>query len=95
MGYKIDKSVPPLEREIRYLLYDLCVDWGFCVPPQDAERISVQEQYTAEQFATDVLVADGMNPEYEKKWFKKISAKFVERLGSDEVLAATFADRVR
>jgi hypothetical protein len=95
LGFKIDKSVPPLEREIQYLLYDLCVDWGVCIPPHDAERISVQKQYTAEQFASDVLLAEGMNPEYERKWLKKISAKFVERFGCDEVSAATFVDRVK
>ena len=95
MGLKIDKSVPPLEREIEYLLYDLCVDWGFCIPSLDAERIATQTSYTAEKFAIDVLVAEGMNPEYERKWLKRISGKFVERFGSDEVSADTFVDRVR
>ena len=95
MGFKIDKDVPPLEREIHYLLYDLCVDWGFCIPPADADRIAVQDRITADQFAADVLTADGMNTEHEIKWLKKISAKFVERFGADQVSVATFVDKIR
>jgi len=35
MGFKVGRNVPPMQRELIYLLADLCVKWGFCIPPDD------------------------------------------------------------
>jgi hypothetical protein len=31
---------PSLEKMLGQLLTDLCVEWGFCIPPVDCERIA-------------------------------------------------------
>lgn len=35
----------------------------------------------AADFAEAVLVAEGMNPEYEAKWFRAIACEFTKRYG--------------
>ena len=93
MGFKVGKDVPPMERELVYLLYDLCVKWGFCIPPEDFEQISKMDYYHAEDFAEDVVKAEGM--EGYTSWTSRISERFKERFGSDEIDSETFVDRVR
>jgi hypothetical protein len=95
MGFKQNKNTPPMEREINYLLYDLCVYWGFCIPPIDADVISTTKHWSAKDFATAVVVAEGMDPECEYSWVKKISNRFCERFGSEEIYYQSFIDRVR
>ena len=95
MGIKQSKSTPPMEREIDYLLCDLCVNWGFCIPPVKAEEISRKSYWEAAEFAKEVVIAEGKNPEYEKQWVQKISNKFSERFGNEEIATATFVDRIR
>lgn len=72
-----------LNNEVEYLLYDLCVEWGFCIPPEDAKRIAQSANLNAEDFACQVLEAEGMNPEYEKQWKRKISNKFIAQIGNE------------
>lgn len=95
MGYKQKKNIPPMEREINYLLTDLCVKWGCCIPPDDWSEISKEEYYNSKSFAKDVVNAEGMDADYEKKWVRKISERFRERFGTDEIEKSTFVDRVR
>ncbi len=91
MGIKQPKDTPVMEREINYLLYDLCVDLGFCISPIKAEEISKRIHLTAEILANDVIEADGMKPEYEKKWMNKIANKFRERFGVEEIYKKSFS----
>jgi hypothetical protein len=93
MGFKVRKDVPPMERELIYLLYDLCVIWGFCLPYDDYNKISKKEYYRAIEFAQDVVKADGL--EGYSGWTNRIAERFRERFGTDEIAAATFVDRVR
>lgn len=84
-----------MERELRYLLYDLCVIWGFCIPPTDFERIAKQDQLDSEEFAKQVLIAEGMDPLEENEWYPKIAQRFIERFGSNQNSAKSFIDRIR
>lgn len=93
MGYKIPKETPPMERELKCLLGDLCVKWGFCIPPDDFEEISKQEYYHADDFALDVVEAEGRCGY--TSWVKKISRRFKERFGEVVIDTETFTDRVR
>ena len=95
MGFKQDKDTPPMEREINYLLYDLCVKWGFCISPANAEEISKKYHWSADEFAKAVVMAEGMNSEYEYSWVKKISNRFRERFGAEEISHKNFVDRIR
>jgi hypothetical protein len=70
------------ENDLRRLLGALCREWGFCIPPEAQDEIAGRSTITAEEFATAVLEAEGMNPELEKKWFQRITARFIEEFGS-------------
>lgn len=93
MGFKVGKGVPPMERELIYLLADLCVKWGFCIPPDDHDEISKKEHYSSIEFAQDVVKAEGM--EGYMKWVNRIAERFRERFATDEIDSSTFVDRVR
>ena len=83
MGMRRPKDFPPGERKLRYVLYDLCVKWGYCLPPNDQDRIAHFKEITAEEFAIEVLKADGFAPGQESELVRKIAAYFVEQVGSD------------
>ena len=95
MGFKFDEDTPPMEREVTCLLYDLCVKWGFCIPPDRAEEISKRSSLSDMEFASSVLEAEEMNPQYEPAWFRRIAERFRERFGAPEISSSTFVDRVR
>lgn len=60
-----------MEREINYLLADLCVKWGFCIPPNDQIEISKAAFYNSNDFAKDVVNAEGLDADYEKNGLEK------------------------
>ena len=93
MGFKVKKNTPPMERELIYLLGDLCVKWGFCIPPDDFSFISKKDRYHAIEFAQDVVDAEGLDGY--SKWINRIAERFKERFGTDEIDSSTFTDRVR
>lgn len=93
MGFKVPRDTPPMERELIYLLVDLCVKWGFCIPPDDFEQISKAEYYHADDFGLDVVRAEGM--EGYSSWTNKIAQRFRIRFGTDEIDSETFVDRIR
>lgn len=69
--------------KIEQLLDSLCLDLGFCIPPDDKKRIIDVKDWKADDFACQVIKAEGMNPDYEKQWRKKISIRFIEHLGAN------------
>ena len=83
MGVRPLKQGASLEERLSHLLYELCVDWGFCIPPADAQRIASMKILTADQFAHAVLTAEGFVAEHEKQWFRQIRQRFVDRFGQD------------
>jgi hypothetical protein len=85
LGLSTDKNLPPLEKDLTCLLYNLCVDWGFCLPPVEAQHIVRLKSVTSKGFAHEVLRAVGMNPEYEVQWVRRIAERFVQHFGSNEV----------
>lgn len=87
MGLNLDKNLPLLERKLRFFLYDLCVDWGFCIPPDDADRIATTQRISANEFAIEVVRAEGFSGIEGSDWVKKISQRFIEHFGTDELAA--------
>jgi hypothetical protein len=57
-----------VEKKLGHLLYEICVEWGFCLPPAD-------------EFATEVPMAEGFDPEYELSWHRRIGQRFRDRYG--------------
>lgn len=95
MGFKVPRDVPPMERELIYLLHDLCVKWGFCIPSDHFDVIVKKEFYHAEDFAMDVVKAEGMDAYPESDWVQRIAKRFIVRFGKNEIEVTTFTDRVR
>jgi hypothetical protein len=83
MGARPLKQDSSSEDRLSHLLYELCVDWGFCIPPADAQRIVSTKPLTADQFAYAVLTAEGFIPEYEKRWYEPIRQLFIDRFGQE------------
>ncbi|MBK9155031.1 MAG: hypothetical protein IPM25_12575 [Chloracidobacterium sp.] len=71
--------------ELQNLLSKICVDWGFCIPPEPFDEISSCRSITAGEFANAVLKAEGMNPDYEKEWFRKLKRRFIEEFEQESI----------
>jgi hypothetical protein len=50
------------QSEVQLLLYDLCVDLGFCLPPREHRRLRDAPPADANSFADAVFAAEGMDP---------------------------------
>jgi hypothetical protein len=44
------------------LLYDLCVRLGYCLPPEDQQRIIDDPPASVDAFTDAVIVAEGLDP---------------------------------
>lgn len=70
-----------LIEDIESFLDSLCREWGFCSELTGDKLISGAKEISADLFAEAVLEAEGMNPEYELEWRRRIRAKFIDRYG--------------
>lgn len=70
-------------KEISDFLGVLCVELGFCIPPDDQDRIASLGSWEATEFAKDVIEGEGLNPEYQPKWVREIRNRFIEQFGSN------------
>jgi hypothetical protein len=48
--------------DVDRLLDGLCVDLGFCLPPEEKDRLMTSPPNTAEAFTDAVFLAEGMDP---------------------------------
>lgn len=71
------------------MLSELCIEWGFCGDAKHARFDRKRGSWTAEQFAFEVLRAEGMDPMIiegigpsQSEWFKKIRSRFVAEFGA-------------
>jgi len=48
--------------DVRHLLYELCVDLGFCLPPDKAEALIEAPPADVDPFTDAVFVAEGLDP---------------------------------
>jgi hypothetical protein len=77
------------EGAIENLLRVLCVDFGFCGDSHHAPFDLSRTSWTADDFAVEVLRAEGMNPLHiegigpsQSDYFKLIRDQFVARFGA-------------
>ncbi len=50
------------DREVRFLLEELCIQYGFCLPPEENERLVANTPSDAESFALAVFRTEGLEP---------------------------------
>ena len=48
--------------DVGKLLNDLCVVYGYCLPPDDQERIIADPPQTIDAFTDAVIIAEGLDP---------------------------------
>jgi hypothetical protein len=53
---------PLAENEVVRLLNELCIGLGFCLPPDDNERLRADPPEDPDAFTNAVFVAEGMDP---------------------------------
>ena len=77
------------DRAISKMLGKLCIEWGFCGDARQAPFDHRRAAWAADEFALEVLRAEGMNPleiegvgPSQSDWFKRIRARFVAELGN-------------
>ncbi len=62
------------------LLDKLCVDLGFCLPPEDRQRLMDEPPSTVDSFTDAVFVAEGMDsrfyPDLRKQVRKSVARHF-------------------
>ena len=52
-----------MAREVEKLLSTLCVDLGFCLPPEDRRRLSTTPPPSVQEFVAAVFRAEGLDAE--------------------------------
>jgi len=50
------------QAQVELLLYDLCVTYGFCLPPKEQTKLIAEPPETVDGFTDAVYRAEGMNP---------------------------------
>ncbi len=71
-----------LIKGINVLLDELCQDWGFCNALTGDQLVTGAKEVSADHFAEAVLTAEGMNPEYQLEWRRRIRTRFIDRYGA-------------
>lgn len=60
--------------EVHWLLHTLCVDLGFCLPPDAQEQLKGHPPADVEGFTDAVFVAEGFNPSTaDRQLYRKVS----------------------
>ena len=80
-----------LAEDLDAFLSQLCLEWGFCSARAGDLLAANRKEISADDFTKAVLTAEGMNPEYEVEWRRRIRNRFVDRYGAT-ISAERFAE---
>jgi hypothetical protein len=78
---KLTQQKQAMEKELQSLLDELCVDLGFCLPPDDQQRLVSADYYDACQFTDEVFCAEKMNPDEHLHLKRQVRQRFTDRFG--------------
>ena len=76
------QAVKGMRKDLEDLLSSVCIKYGFCIHDPEVSEIVKKDSINAEEFASLVLLAEGMNPEYEVKHFRTLRNAFIEKFGN-------------
>ena len=75
--------------KLDYLLDDVCIRLGFCLPADARHHIPSRERLDASTFAAAVLRAEGFDhPEYETEWMSRLMERFEVYFGRSAIYVA-------
>jgi hypothetical protein len=67
---------PDPAKGLDQLLADLCEQWGICTKLTGQALLQQHPALTPLQFARAVLSADGLNPDKEPAWVRRVKRRF-------------------
>ena len=76
----MDKTMktPLRSQQIAYLLDELCVELGFCLPPDERARLQNKPPEDIDAFTDDVFRAEGLEPMADRQLRRQVRAKVAE-----------------
>jgi hypothetical protein len=69
--------------DVRNLLYELCTQLGYCLPPDDKSRLIESPPSDIDQFTDAVLAAEGFDPAVEKRRRREVRAMVARHFALD------------
>jgi hypothetical protein len=84
-----------MQEALDFLLYDICVELGFCLPPLDHARICATEFWDADAFTEEIFRVEDINPDEHLNWKRQIHNRFTEMFGSSSVDPESFQQRLQ
>ncbi len=70
-----------VQRQLGFLLKDLCVEMGFCLPPDDWTRIVATEMWDADAFVAEVFRCEKLNPDEFRQLRRQVGERFENCFG--------------
>src|SRR6266576_7116544 len=87
------RSPKTMPEALDFVLYDICVDLGFCLPPEDNARICATESWDAETFTREVFRVEGLEADEHVTLKRQIHKRFTDMFGSSSVDNESFQQR--
>ena len=87
------RSPKTMPEALDFLLYDICVELGFCLPPEDNARICASKVWDAEAFVREVFRVEGMDPDEHLTLKRQIQKRFTDMFGSSRIDPESFQQR--
>ena len=69
---------------VAWLLYELCVDLGFCLPPADLRRLENDPPADIDDFTDAVFVAEGMDPHADRRLRRQVRDRVAKHFEDEE-----------
>lgn len=70
----------PRDRVISALLDRLCVEFGFCLPPEDARKLVADPPIDPKEFLDEVIRREGLDPgSYDRHFYRQMLGVVRER----------------
>jgi hypothetical protein len=69
------------ESELPWLLDELCIELGYCLPPAAYEALMNDPPRDVDAFADAVLAAEGLDPSLNKQLRRAVRSKIERRVG--------------
>ena len=65
----------PTEREVEWLLEELCTELGFCLPPASAAHLRQLPPADADEFARAVFRLEDLDPAADRRLYSDVRAR--------------------
>jgi hypothetical protein len=75
-------AIPMAATRVDRLLAELCVELGFCLPPEDRERLRDSPPSTIDDFTDAVFIAEGMDPLVHPQLRKQVKERVAEHFSA-------------